>query len=137
MSVNSTFAGETKIHLATFETYEAKKCKGFFRVRTCSEKLNILDRHQCVSFRLFYNLIKRLLYMGNLSRWVKTKSTISIQNSLICFYEKKIMTEPLTLSWPLGRRKQWITRCKKSSNQISKWNTDIQNVPLNLIPKTR
>lgn len=26
--------------------------------------------------------------MGNLSRWVKTKSTISIQNSLICFYEK-------------------------------------------------
>lgn len=30
-----------------------------------------------------------------------------------------------------------ITRCKKSSKQISKWNTDIQNVPLNLIPKTR
>ena len=29
MSVNSTFAGETKIHLATFETYEAKKCKVF------------------------------------------------------------------------------------------------------------
>ena len=68
MSVNSTFAGETKIHLATFETYEAKKCKGFFRVRTCSEKLNILDRHQCVLFRLFYNLVKRLLNMGNLSR---------------------------------------------------------------------
>lgn len=77
--------------------------------------------------------------MGNLSRWVKTKSTISIQNSLICFYEKKHdgTANPKLAFSQKKAMEAGITRCKKSSKQISKWNTDIQNVPLNLIPKTR
>lgn len=62
-----------------------------------------------------------------------------IQNSLICFYEKNHdgTANPKLAFRQKKAMEAGITRCKKSSNQISKWNTDIQNVPLNLIPKTR